>query len=216
MPRSPRQISVSTLHQGQAQPKLLTTKFSATRSRTHQRMLSLCSSTLAGPQRDSNPVAEYPTTASRCQRRYASESKTARLQRFTDGQTTNHHILCSLSANVPRVTATSATTLQLSARSSTAFTTTVPSAATFLQHLWFAPPAMRLAIPPARTTAPSWFFTAQDRTVVASSSCTDTARPNHALQRTEAGGRVLSDLQPFLRQPLSLSLGPLGHHAARL
>ena len=34
--------------------------------------------------------------------------------------------------------------------------------------------------------------------------------PNHALQRTEAGGRLFLALHVFLRQPLSLSLSPLG------
>ena len=34
--------------------------------------------------------------------------------------------------------------------------------------------------------------------------------PNHALQRTEAGGRVSLAIHVLRRQPLSLSLGPLG------
>ena len=34
--------------------------------------------------------------------------------------------------------------------------------------------------------------------------------PNHALQRTEAGGRLFFRCRALLRQPLSLSLSPLG------
>ena len=36
-------------------------------------------------------------------------------------------------------------------------------------------------------------------------------RPNNALQRTEAGGRLFSPIYVLRRQPPSLSLGPLGH-----
>ena len=37
--------------------------------------------------------------------------------------------------------------------------------------------------------------------------------PNNALQRTEAGGRLSLAIHVLLRQPLSLSLGPLGTYA---
>ncbi len=41
----------------------------------------------------------------------------------------------------------------------------------------------------------------------------DSPAPNHALQRTEAGVGVFSVYHVFPRQPLSLSLGPLGDYA---
>ena len=42
------------------------------------------------------------------------------------------------------------------------------------------------------------------------------ATPNNALQRTEAGVRLLLAFHVLLRQPLSLSLSPLGHQNARM
>ena len=41
-------------------------------------------------------------------------------------------------------------------------------------------------------------------------SLPETRKPNHALQRTEAGGGVFSVYRALLRQPLSLSLDSLG------
>ena len=39
-------------------------------------------------------------------------------------------------------------------------------------------------------------------------------KPNHAFQRTEVGDRVGSEFEPWLRQPLSLGLEPLGDQSS--